>query len=68
LRGKVQDIVAVMDLLTHAGWVVPAEARADGFSWDVNPDVHERFAKAAETQKAERDSARDLIRRRVADL
>lgn len=68
LRGKPLAIGEAMDVLDHAGWTTLAETRVDGLRWKVNPAVHERFAKAAEEERADRARVRDLIRRQVSDL
>lgn len=68
LRGKLQEIAASMDVLTHAGWTMQTEARADGIRWKINPTVHTRFAAAAAAEKARRMAVRSLIKRRMNEL
>ena len=68
LRGKLLEIAASMDVLTHAGWTLQTEARADGIRWEVNPAVHTRFAAAAAAEKARRRSVRGLIKRKMTEL
>jgi hypothetical protein len=68
LRGKPIAISEAMDVLDHAGWTALAETRVDGLRWTVNPAVHERFAKAAAQERADRERVRDLIRRQVSEL
>ena len=68
LRGKPLDISDAMGVLEHADWAAPDAARADGMRWTVNPAVHERFAAAAEMERAERAKVKDLIRKKVSEL
>jgi hypothetical protein len=57
-----------MDVLTHAGWTLQTEARADGIRWKINPTVHRRFAAAAAAEKARRMAVRGLSKRRMTEL
>lgn len=68
LRGKLLEIAASMDVLTHAGWTLQTEARADGLRWKINPAVHTRFAAAAAAEKARRRAVRGLIKRKMTEL
>lgn len=68
LRGKPLEIASVMAVLTDAGWAVPAEGRADGQRWEVNPAVHQCFAAAAAQEKGRRAGVAEAIRVRVSEL
>lgn len=68
LRGKLLEIAASMDVLSHAGWTLQTEARADGIRWKINPAVHTRFAAAAAAEKARRKAVRGLIKRKMTEL
>ena len=68
LRGKLLEIVASMDVLTHAGWTLQTDARADGIRWKINPAVHTRFAAAAVAEMARRKAVRGLIKRKMTEL
>lgn len=68
LRGDRAAIVTTMDLLDHAGWVVPHPERARDTAWLINPRVHVLFAAQAAVEKARREAVREQIRVSIADL
>jgi len=60
------DVKSVMDKLEVAGWVEPDHYRADSLRWKVNPLVHERFARQAETERQKRASGYHRLRENAA--
>ena len=68
IRGKRAEIVATMDLLDHAGWVLPDAERPKDTAWLVNPKVHATYAVQAAAEKARRDGAREQLRVSIAEL
>jgi Protein of unknown function (DUF3987) len=68
LRGKPQEIIDIMGVLSDAGWAIPANTRVDSACWRVNPAVHGRFKEAAEAEAKRRETVRELIRKKVSEL
>lgn len=69
IRGKTAEIVAAMELLEHAGWVLPDSDRPRAApGWLVNPLIHEVFQAQAAAEKTRREAARERLRVSIADL
>lgn len=68
VRGKGVEIVQTMDLLDHAGWVIPDADKAKGAAWLINPRVHDAFAAQAAAEKARRNTARAQVRTSIVEL
>jgi hypothetical protein len=63
LRGNVKRIGLVMDGLTAAGWVREANiGRHDSQVWQINPEVHVRFAAQAAAERARRAEISRLLK------
>ena len=55
-------INVAMGFLEAAGWVKPTKRGSEGATrWDVNPQIHVRFAELARTEKERRSDARRAI-------
>jgi hypothetical protein len=62
LRGNIDGIVGAMQVLEHAGWVMPADGgRRDSERWLVNPSVREIFADAGAMERARRAKVKAKI-------
>ena len=68
LRGDPAGTTWAMDILSDAGWAIPAESRRDSQRWEINPMVHERFAAAAAQEKNRRAAVIETLKSKVADL
>ena len=68
MRGDEAEILTVMDLLDHAGWVTRDPARPKGGSWLVNPAIYETLKTQAAAEKARREAIRKNIKHTIADV
>ena len=62
------EILLVMDLLDHAGWVIRDPARPKGGSWLVNPAIYDTFKAQAAAEKARREAIREKVKHTVAEV
>ena len=70
LRGDHRMIAQAIEFLCDCGWARPTiwDKRHNPYQWDINPEVHTRFATAAAAEKERRDAVIALLRSKVSDL
>lgn len=56
-----QEAAKVFEQLEAFGWLEQVNKRSDAPSWDVNPEVHIRFAEKAISEVERRAEVRDII-------
>ena len=66
-RGKRRDEVrGMLEPLEMFNWLIPDDSNFPR-SWEVNPQVHERFAGRAEQERSRRESIVELIKGASSD-
>jgi hypothetical protein len=65
---KRQEVEAIYDQLESLGWLSRVQGpRRDSAHWEVNPEVHRKFAERAAREAAERAAGRETLMQKTAE-